>query len=259
MTQQLAHTLDRTLIIHARPDVVFRFFTDSVRWAAWWGAGSSIEPEPGGRVVIRYPGGTEATGSVVEIVTPSRLVFTYGYANGTPIAPGASLVTIELEPHRSGTRLRLSHAFADPGVRDEHVQGWRYQLSLFANVVANEIHAGSEGLVDQWFAAWSEPDDAAREASIRRIVSDDVQMRDQYSAIEGLDDLLAHLAAVQRFMPGVSIAREGRARHCQGTVLADWIVTKDGTTPFASGTNVFVIDADQRLRSVTGFWRTAHV
>ena len=257
MTDRLTHTLERTLLIQASRDVVFRFFTDSARWASWWGAGSSIDPTPGGPVLIRYPGGTEASGQVVEIISPSRLVFTYGYAKGTPIAPGASLVTIELEPHRSGTRLRLLHAFADARVRDEHVQGWRYQLSLFANVVANEAHAGADRLVDQWFAAWSEPDDLVRDTAIRTLVTNDVQMRDQFSAIEGLDDLLAHLAAVQRFMPGVRIAREGPIRQCQGTVLADWVVTKGGQ-PFASGTNVFTVDSDQRLCSVTGFWRTMH-
>jgi uncharacterized protein YndB with AHSA1/START domain len=256
MTHQpaLTHTLDRTLLIRAHPDVVFRFFTDSQRWAAWWGAGSSIDPQPGGRVVIRYPGGTEATGNVVEIISPERLVFTYGYAKGTPIGPGASLVTIELEPHRGGTRLRLSHAFAEPGVRDEHIQGWRYQLSLFANAVTDDLHAGADRLVDRWFAAWSEPDDAVRETTLRSIAAADVEMRDRFSAIDGIDDLLAHLNAVQRFMPGVTIVRQGGLRHCQGSVLAEWIAAKDGAQ-FASGSNLFVIDGDHRLRSVTGFWK----
>ena len=53
----LPHKLDRTILIHASRDIVFRFFTDNERWSAWWGTGSTIEPRPGGRVVIRYPGG----------------------------------------------------------------------------------------------------------------------------------------------------------------------------------------------------------
>src|SRR5438093_12291856 len=51
------------------------------------------------------------------------------------------------------------------------VQGWRYQLSLFANLVANEVHAGAADVVDAWFAAWSEPDAEAREAVLARVVS----------------------------------------------------------------------------------------
>ena len=41
--------LDRTVVIRARPETVFGFFTDSGRWAAWWGAGSTIDPQAGRR------------------------------------------------------------------------------------------------------------------------------------------------------------------------------------------------------------------
>ena len=171
----LIHHLERTLIIGARRETVFRFFTDPVRWASWWGAGSTIEPHPSGRVLIRYPGGTEAVGEVLEIDPPERLVFTYGYAKGVPVAPGASLVTIALEDHGGSTRLRLTHAFSEPRVRDEHLQGWRYQLSLFANIVANELHGDSARLVDRWFAVWSEADAGTRESELRAIASGDIR------------------------------------------------------------------------------------
>ena len=69
----LVHDLERTILIGADRDVVFRFFTDTARWASWWGAGSSIESRPGGRVVIRSPDGTEAAGEVVGI-TPGRTI-----------------------------------------------------------------------------------------------------------------------------------------------------------------------------------------
>src|SRR5687767_13407466 len=105
----LLHHLDRTLVIRARRDTVFRFFTDPMRWAAWWGDGSTIDPRPEGRVRIRYPDGTEAIGEVLEVTPPERLVFTYGYATGTPVPAGGSLVTIVLDQHRDGTRLRLTH------------------------------------------------------------------------------------------------------------------------------------------------------
>ena len=142
----LSHTLERSIVIRAQREVVFRFFTDSARWAAWWGAGSTIDPRPGGRVFIRYPGGIEVSGEIVEIDEPERIVFTYGFVAGSPIPPGSSLVTIALERERAGTRVRLSHAFAEAQVRDEHVQGWRYQLSLFANAVADD--AGGVGAGD---------------------------------------------------------------------------------------------------------------
>jgi uncharacterized protein YndB with AHSA1/START domain len=138
---ELPYSLDRTVAIHAKPETVFRFFTDSVRWASWWGSGSTIDAKPGGKVYIRHPNGVETTGEVLEVRDGEWIVFTYGFASGKPIPPGGSRVTIRLEPHDSGTRLHLLHEFAEPAPRDEHVQGWRFQLSLFANAVANEVYA----------------------------------------------------------------------------------------------------------------------
>src|SRR5439155_5824159 len=109
----------------------------SDRWAAWWGKGSTIDPRPGGRVVIRYPNAVEAGGEVIEIDPPRRILFTFGYASGQGIPLGGSRVTIALAPEADGTRLHLHHEFSDEKIRDHHVQGWRYQLALFANLVAD--------------------------------------------------------------------------------------------------------------------------
>src|SRR5688572_4557817 len=250
----LAHTLDRAIQIRAERELVFSFFTDNARWAAWWGAGSSIDARRGGRVFIRYPGGTEVSGEVVEIAAPERIVFTYGYVTGAPIAPGGSLVTISLEPEPAGTLVRLSHAFAESSVRDHHVQGWRYQLSLFANAVANDAFGGADTVVDRWFAAWSEPDAAVRDAAVHRIVAPGISMRDQFSAIDGLPDLIAHLAAVHQFMPGMRITRDGAVRQCQGMALADWIAKGASGEERGRGTNVFDLTPDGQIEGVTGFW-----
>ena len=93
----LTHQLERTIVIDAPPATVFRYFTDSGKWAAWWGEGSTIDARPGGRLFVRYPNGVEAAGEVLDLAPPSRIAFTYGYAKGSP-APGESRVTITLEP-----------------------------------------------------------------------------------------------------------------------------------------------------------------
>lgn len=250
----LAHTLDRAILVRAERDLVFSFFTDTVRWAAWWGEGSSIDARRGGRVLIRYPGGVEVAGEVVDITAPDRIVFTYGYVSGAPIPPGGSLVTIDLEPQPAGTLVRLSHAFAEPAVRDHHVQGWRYQLSLFANAVANEAFGDAATLVDRWFAMWSEPDASVRNDALHRLAAPSISMRDRFSAIDGLPDLIEHLGAVHRFMPGTSITREGPTRQCQGMTLADWIARGAGGQETGRGTNVFTLTPDGRIEGVTGFW-----
>jgi uncharacterized protein YndB with AHSA1/START domain len=241
-------------MIHATPETVFRFFTDSERWAKWWGAGSTIEPRPGGRVYIRHPEGTESLGEVLEVAPPRRLVFTYGFATGTPIAAGGSRVTIDLTADRAGTRLQLTHDMPSAEAREEHLQGWRFQLSLFANIVANEMAANAATLADQWFQAWGEPDAEKRTALLGRIASPDLRVQDRYSSLDGLDDVLPHLAAAQRFMPGITMRRVGEVRHCQGMVLCDWTATKPDGQQVGKGTNAFVLDPTGKIEGVTGFW-----
>jgi uncharacterized protein YndB with AHSA1/START domain len=249
----LSHRLDRSVIIHASPETVFRFFTDSDRWAKWWGKGSTIDARVGGRVYIQHPGGVETIGEVLEVDPPSRLVFTYGFASGKPIPPGSSRVTIRLESSNSATRLHLQHEFDNEVVRDEHVQGWRFQLSLFGNAVADEVHAGAAAAADAWFAAWAIPDETERAKEFARIGVAGVTFRDRFSLLEGLEDLTAHAGASQRFMPGVRLHRKGDILHCQGRVLADWIATGTDGTERWSGTNLFEFGTDARIVSVTGF------
>lgn len=249
----LTHKLDRSVVIQAKPETVFRFFTDSERWAKWWGAGSSIEARAGGKVLIRNPGGMEALGEVLEVLPPERIVFTYGFATGKPIPAGSSRVTISLEPCEDGTRLHLLHEFPESAVRDDHVQGWRYQLSLFANIVSDEVFAGAASLVDGWFEAWAVTDDQARDAAFAKIAAPDVRFRDRFSLLDGLADLSAHAGASQRFMPGVRMHRQGEPRHCQGVVLADWSARGADGRELMSGTNMFVLGLDARITSATGF------
>ena len=250
----LPYRLDRTIVIRATRDTVFAFFIDSGLWASWWGAGSHIEGRPGGRMLIRHPNAVEASGEVLEVAAPERIVFTYGYSSGPAAPPGSSRVTITLEPSSEGTRLRLVHEFPSSEGRDEHQQGWRYQLAVFGNIVANHAHQNAAATVDGWLAAWSQPDKAGRDAAIAALTTPEVMVRDRFSLLSGREDLLHHLDAVQRFMPGLTLQRDGGARHCQGTVLANWIARNTAGEQKARGTNAFELDGAGRITSVVGFW-----
>jgi uncharacterized protein YndB with AHSA1/START domain len=212
----MPHRLDRSILINASRETVFGYFTDSTRWARWWGQGSAIDARAGGAVQIVHPGGVQVAGEILEIDPPARLVFTYGYVSGAPMPVGASVVTIQLEDDRQGTRLNLSHVFADENVRNEMAQGWRFQLSLFGNLGRQRRSRGRGTAIDGWFAAWSEPDTAKREALLDRLATEDVRFRDRFSLIDGLSDLRPHLAAVHKFMPACASS----ARATPGTARA---------------------------------------
>jgi uncharacterized protein YndB with AHSA1/START domain len=253
--KELLYALNRTVLIRAKRETVFAYFTDSARWAAWWGEGSKIDPRPGGEVHIRYPGNVEVKGEVVEIAAPERIVFTYGFVSGMPVPASSTRVTIALEETRAGTRLALTHAFPDEKVRDEHVQGWRYQLAIFANLVTNAANKRADKIADAWFEAWSSTDADERRTFFEGATTEDVTFRDKYGCVDTRADLVAHVDAVHAFMPGSRIVRDGATIHCQGTFLVDWIATLADGKPAGRGTNVFELDPHGRVVAATGFWR----
>ena len=248
----LSHALTRSVQINARVETVFRFFTDNARFAAWWGAGSTIEPRVGGKVHIRYPNAVEVSGEVLEFSAPTRLAFTYGYESGMPFGPGESRVDISLAAHAGGPRLTLAHAVREAADRDQHVQGWRYQLSVFSNAVSDEVAGSIADSVSAWYSAWSASTPDACTAALSAIADPTLAFRDRYSCTDGIDDLVPHILASQRFMPGMTLTADGAPRHCQGTVLANYAVTGPDGTVMMRGTNVFLLNPDGKIAMVTG-------
>lgn len=249
----LPFTIDRTVRIAASRETVFAFFSDPARWAAWWGAGSTIDARPGGALLIRYPNAVEAVGTVEDLDPPRRIVFTMGYPSGTPFPPGASRVTIDLETDGEGTRLHLRHETADAKARDQFVQGWRYQLSLFVNLVLDSAYADAAWRIDQWFAAMSEPDADARANRLAQLAAAGIEYRDRYSAIAGVEELIVQVGAMHRFMPGFSISRAGAVRHRQGLLLTDWTQAGPDAKAIAQGAAVIELAAGGRVARVTMF------
>jgi len=254
VTKGLDYLVERTVTIAARPGTVFRFFTDSGRFAAWWGEGSRIDPRPGGAVSICFSNQVRAGGEVLEVVPGERIVFSFGYESGDPVALGASRVTITLEAVPRGTRLHLRHELPTATAREVHVQGWRYQLAVFAEVAAHDAHAAFAERADRFLALWAETDPAARRAALAELAKASIAFQDRYSCTEGLDDFDAHIAAYQRFMPGMRLERQGEVRQCQGTALVDWVARGPDGAPRGKGTNVFDLAADGRIERVIGFW-----
>jgi len=246
---ELTETLDRRITICARRETVFAYFTDSKRFAKWWGEGSHIDPRPGGAVFIHYPNGVTAKGEVVLLEPPRRIEFTYIYGGDI-----ASLVTITLDETAQGTLLHLHQAFSSAKVRDHFVQGWRYQLALFSKAVAEEEQARASERVDAFLCAWGEPDAKTRRALLESCAAPGIVFRDAYGATDGLEDMLANLDAIQVFMPGMTLVRSGDVRQAHGTAIAPWTAKKENGDTAGAGTNVFDFSPDGRIARVVGFW-----
>lgn len=248
----LTETLDRKISIGARRETVFRYFTDSDRFARWWGKGSHVDPRPGGAVFINYPNGIIANGEVVEIEPPRKIAFTY--ATPGQGSSDASLVTITLDEVEEGTVLNLHHAFSSAKIRDHFVQGWRHQLALFSKTVSEEVNAQASERVDAYLRAWGEPDGKLRQSLLESCATPGVVFRDAFSATDGLTEMLANLEAVQVFMPGMTLRRAGDIRLSHGTAIADWTASAADGSPRGKGTNVYDLSPDGLISRVVGFW-----
>ena len=250
-----SHSLQRSLTLCATPDTVFRYFTDSERFAQWFGKGSTVDAKVGGDVVIVHPGDVVVRGAVQQIEPGQTLSFTYGYEDPAKQIPvGSTCITITVQAHEEGTELSLRHELNDEKARDEHDPGWRFQLSPLANLATKEQHQHANALVDQWFEAWFETNGDARQKLLEQCATEDVRMQDQYASLQGREQLHHHIMMCQKHMSNGSMKRTGNVKQCQGTGLVEWQATDAEGTATGGGSNVVRFAADGRIRSVVGFW-----
>lgn len=247
-------TIERHVLLRATRATTFAFLADSARFAAWWGAGSTIEARVGGPVLIRFANGIQVGGEVFEFEAGERIAFTYGFKDPSKRpAWGMSRVRLNLSDRPEGTAVALLHEFPDVASRDQHVDGWRYQLAVLAGLVAKEQHAGLVTKIDGWLAAWSSDDASERAWLLGAATTETVTFRDAWALVAGRDDLSAHIAAAKKHMPKVRLERVGEPRHVQGLALVDWRgVGADGKAVMR-GTSAFELAPDGRIAGGVGF------
>lgn len=107
-------------------DVVWPYLTTGSLWSRWQGESVVIEAVAGGAFTVRMPDGPVASGTVIEVVPPTRLVITWGWI-GTPfdLAPGSTTVTFELTAlDTGGTRITVTHDGLPEELAGHHRDGW---------------------------------------------------------------------------------------------------------------------------------------
>jgi uncharacterized protein YndB with AHSA1/START domain len=127
--------IERELRIAARPETVFRFFTEPELLLEWMGIAATLEPVPGGAYRVVMDGTPTVRGEFVEVDAPTRVVFTWGYEGDDPlVAVGASTVEVTLRADGDGTLLRLVHSGLTDQARELHIQAWPFFLDRLREV-----------------------------------------------------------------------------------------------------------------------------
>src|SRR5215211_1975428 len=123
LTETDTTVVEQTVRISARPETVWRYWTDPERLCDWWGAVAEVDPRPGGTCRIEMDGGPIMRGEYVELVPHERIVFSFGWEptdRAPAIAPGSTLVEITLTRDGDDTIMALRHSGIPATYRDEH-------------------------------------------------------------------------------------------------------------------------------------------
>lgn len=127
--------------IAAAPGTVFAYLVDPDKIVRWMGVRANLDPRPGGTYALEINPKLRASGRYLEVVPPSRVVFTFGWDGDQATPPGFSTVEVTLTPEGDGTHVRLVHRGLVALVRDDHRNGWEHYLGRL-NIVAT---AGDPG------------------------------------------------------------------------------------------------------------------
>jgi uncharacterized protein YndB with AHSA1/START domain len=131
--------VEESLRIRARPETVWRYWTEPHRMSEWWGASAELDPRPGGMICVELEFGGVMRGKYVTLEPFERIVFTFGWepTEGAPdVAPGSTRVEVNLTEDGGDTILTLRHTGIPTAERDTHRSGWGHFLPLLARAAA---------------------------------------------------------------------------------------------------------------------------
>ncbi len=139
MTEPDTTVVEHTLRIRARPETVWRYWTDPERMCDWWGAAAVLDPHPGGMCRVEMGGGPVMRGEYLEVVPHERIVFSFGWepTEGAPdIAPGSTRVEVTLLDDAGDTILTLRHTGLPAAHGEEHRSGWAHFLGVLEELAS---------------------------------------------------------------------------------------------------------------------------
>jgi uncharacterized protein YndB with AHSA1/START domain len=143
-------SVEREIAIAASPETVWELLTKEDEAVKWMGRSATFDLRPGGIYRVEVIEGNTARGEFVEIDPPHRLVFTWGWEQGSSsaVGPGSSTVEFELTPDGDGTVLRFRHTeLPNEEAAASHAHGWDHYLGRLA-VVAG----GGDPGTDPWLS-----------------------------------------------------------------------------------------------------------
>ena len=164
----LVHRLDRTLVIRARRDTVFQFFSDTPHGRH----GGARAPQSTPRLAGDGDSASERRRSIGRSARGScsradRLHLRIRQQRPNP--PGSSRVTIRLDSHPHGTLLQLTHEFAEWSRRGRARAGLALPVVALCEPDRRQADGGATAVVDRGLPRGARRMPAARERALAAI------------------------------------------------------------------------------------------
>ncbi|MGD0440956.1 MAG: TIGR03086 family metal-binding protein [Acidimicrobiales bacterium] len=196
-----AMTAKTSVLVPLDPDETFALLTEPERLRRWQAVTARVELRAGGEYRWTIAPGHTASGTITELEPGKRVVFTWGWEGSEDLAPGASTVTITLEPAQGGTLVNLVHTGLTPEQAAGHLEGWNHYAERLV-AAAQHGDAGS----DEWVAFDSGDPLSAAEAALavcqavlRKLGPDDGNIQTPCAKFN-LDELVDHLVSSLQFL-----------------------------------------------------------
>ena len=145
MNEAETGVVEQTVRIAARPQTVWRYWTEPDRMRDWWAAEADVDPRPGGICWVDLADGGTIRGEYVELVPYERIVFTFGWEESRvtdEIPPGSTLVEVTFVEEGGDTVMTLRHSGLPRTVIELHRAGWGHHLPMLVAAVRGRGEGG---------------------------------------------------------------------------------------------------------------------
>jgi uncharacterized protein (TIGR03086 family) len=224
---------EKSVLVPLSADETFALITEPDRLRRWKAITARVDLRAGGSYRWTILPGHSACGTFTEVEPGRRVVFTWGWEGDGALPPGASTVTITLEPSAGGTIVHLVHDGLTEEQAARHAEGWAHYLGRLVEAAAQ----GDAG-PDEWAAAPPELDAiAAAEAALAacQLVLRGVAEADydtatvcpEFTVAQLADHLIGNVtflgsAAGAEFVPADTTALEARVAAAAQPALEAW-------------------------------------
>jgi uncharacterized protein (TIGR03086 family) len=135
----------KSVLVPLNADDTFALITEPDRLRRWQVITARVDLRAGGDYRWTIIPGHSVGGIITELEPGRRVVFTWGWEGSADLPPGASTVTITLEPADGGTLVHLVHDGLAGEQLDSHAMGWEHYLGRLVRAAA-----GGDAGDDEW-------------------------------------------------------------------------------------------------------------